>query len=266
MSVGFGGFGVILRQTKLKNDTIMFDLYNPTQMTPQESDQYKGLTDEERLKLCILRLLAFLGTMVASLAALAVISLLTGCTTPKIIEQHHHHYEQADTLAIQAQIDRTVNSWHEQMDSSWRQRMDEYSASWFSNDEQKEHVTETILTWTDSLGREMRQEQRTTDRSLSKMQQQTEQRLTREFEARLSVVVDSLNDIWQQRFEHYQTHWEKSDSTDIKETPATKTELPWYKRWWQSLKDYLLAIAIIALLLMTRNIWLPWCINLFRRI
>ena len=194
------------------------------------------------------------------------IVMLVGCTTPKIIEQHHHHYEQADTLAIQAQIDRTVQSWHEQIERSWQQRMDEYSASWFSHDDQKETITETILTWTDSLGREMRQEQRTTDRSLSKMQQQTEQRLTREFELRLSVVVDSVNDIWQQRFDALQAHWEKTDSTAVKETPATKTELPWYKRWWQSLKDRLLIVAIIALLLMTRNIWLPWCINLFRRI
>ena len=192
--------------------------------------------------------------------------MLVGCTTPKIIEQHHHHYEMADTLAIQAQIDRTVNSWHEQMDSSWRQRMDEYSASWSSHDDQKEHVTETILTWTDSLGREMRQEQRTTDRSLSRMQQQTEQRLTREFELRLSVVVDSVNSIWQQRFDAVKGHWKQADSSSVKETPATNSELPWYKRWWQSLKDRLLAIAIIALLLMTRNIWLPWCINLFRRI
>lgn len=245
----------------------MFDIYNPTQMmTPQESDQYKGLTDEERIKLCITQLVAFIGTMVAALAVLAVISLLTGCATPKTIEQHHHHYEQADTLAIQAQIDRTVQSWHEQMDSSWQQRMDEYSASLVSNEDQREHITETILTWTDSLGREMRQEQRTTDRSLSKMQQQTEQRLTREFELRLSVVVDSVNDIWQQKLDALQAHWEKTDSTAVKETTATNSELPWYKRWWQSLKDRLLIVAIIAMLLMTRNIWLPWCINLFRRI
>lgn len=194
------------------------------------------------------------------------IVMLVACTTPKIIEQHHHHYEMADTLAIQEQIDRTVNSWHEQIERSWQQHMDEYSASLVSNDEQKEHITETILTWTDSLGREMRQEQRTTDRSLSRMQQQTEQRLTREFELRLSVVVDSVNDLWQQKFDALQAHWEKTDSTAVKETPATNSELPWYKRWWQSLKDLLLAVAIIALLLMTRNIWLPWCINLFRRI
>ena len=194
------------------------------------------------------------------------IVMLVGCTTPKIIEQHHHHYEMADTLAVQAQIDRTVNSWHEQMDSSWQQSWQEYSASWFSHDDQKEHITETITTYIDSLGREVRQEQRTTDRSISKMQQQTEQRLTREFELRLSVAIDSVNGIWQSKFDAIKAHWEKTDSTAVKETPATNSELPWYKRWWQSLKDRLLAIAIIALLLMTRNIWLPWCINLFRRI
>lgn len=192
--------------------------------------------------------------------------VLTGCTTPKIVEQHHHHYEQADTLAIQARIDRALNSWHEQMDSSWRQSWQEYTASMTSNEDQKEHITETITTYIDSLGREVRQEQRTTDRSLSKMQQQTEQRLSREFEMRLSTALDSVNDIWQQRFEQYQTHWEQADSTHVKETPATKTELPWYKRWWYTLQGYLLVVAIGVLLLLTRRIWWPWCKVLFRKI
>jgi hypothetical protein len=192
--------------------------------------------------------------------------MLVGCATPKTIEQHHHHYEQADTLAIQSRIDKSLNSWHEQMDSSWRQSWQEYSASWFSHDDQKEHITETILTWTDSLGREMRQEQRTTDRSLSKMQQQTEQRLTREFELRLSVVVDSVNDLWQQKFNALQAHWEKIDSTSVQRGSPASEILPWYKRWWQTLKDYLLIAAIILILLATRRIWWPWCINLFRKI
>lgn len=190
--------------------------------------------------------------------------VLTGCTTPKIVEQHHHHYVQADTLAIQAQVDKQLNSWHAQMDSSWRQRMDEYSASWFSHDDQKEKVTETITTFVDSLGREVRQEQRTTERSLSRLQQQTEQRLTRELEMRLSTAIDSVNDIWQQRFEQYQTHWEQADSSHVKETPATKSELPWYKRWWQTLKDYLLIAGIVLLIFATRRIWWPWCKKLFR--
>lgn len=95
------------------------------------------------------------------------------------------------------------------------------------------------------------------------MQQQTEQRLTREFEMRLSTALDSVNDLWQQRFDRYQTHWEQTDSIHVKETPATKTELPWYKRWWQTLKDYLLMAGIVALLIITRSIWWPWCKKLF---
>ena len=187
-----------------------------------------------------------------------VLFMFAGCASPKIVENHHHHYVQADTLAIQSQIDRRLSNWHAQMDSSWRQSWQEYSASLVSNEDQKEKVTETITTFVDSLGREVRQEQRTTERSLSRMQQQTEQRLSREFEARLSVVVDSVNDIWQQRFEQYQTRFEQADSTSVKETPVAGA-LPWYKRWWQTLKDYLLIAGIILLIIATRRIWWPWC-------
>lgn len=199
-------------------------------------------------------------------AITAFVSLLTGCTTPKVIEQHHHHYEMADTLAIQAQVDKRMSGWHEQMDSSWRQSWQKYSASWFSHDDQKEKITETITTYIDSLGREVRQEQRVTDRSLSRMQQQTEQRLTREFELRLSAVVDSVNDLWQQRFDVMQTHIEKNDSTSLHSDTTASVKTPWYKRWWQTIKDYLLIAAIIAVLLMTRNLWLPWSINFIKRI
>jgi len=190
------------------------------------------------------------------------------CSTPKAIEQHHHHYEQADTLAIQAQVDKQLNSWHAQMDSSWRQRMEEYSASMTSNEDQKEHITETITTYIDSLGREVRQEQRTTDRSLSKMQQQTEQRLTREFEMRLSTAIDSVNDIWQQRFERYQTHWEQTDtlSSSVQSGGTFAADsLPWYKRWWQTLKDYLLLATILFILLSTARLWLPLLFSLFSK-
>jgi uncharacterized LabA/DUF88 family protein len=241
----------------------MFDnFYNPFHMMQQpEDDMMKDMTFEDRIILCVLQVISFFCVLFFALVICFVVSMMTGCTTPKIVESHHHHYEQADTLAIQAQVDKHLNSWHAQMDSSWRQQ--EYSASLFSNEDEKEKVTETITTWTDSLGREMRQEQRTTERSLSRMQQQTEQRLNREFEQRISVVVDSLNDIWQLKFGQYQTHFEQADSTDVKEAPATKTELPWYKRWWQTLKDYLLMVGIVLLIISTRRIWWTWCKKLF---
>lgn len=233
----------------------MFDnFYNPYHMVQQpENDLMKGMTDEERIKFCILQILSFFCTIFILIVAVAVISLFTGCSSPKVVENHHHHYVQADTMVIKTQVDKQLKSWHAQMDSSWRQSWQEYSASLFSHDDQKEKVTETIITFVDSLGREVRQEQRTTERSLSRMQQQTEQRMSREFEQRMSVVVDSLNDIWQLKFEQYQTHFEQTDSTHVKETPVADT-LPWYKRWWQTLKDYLLMAGIIAVLIMTRQV------------
>ena len=226
----------------------------------------KDMTFEERIRLCVLQVISFFCMLIIALVICAVVSLFTGCSTPKVIENHHHHYVQADTLAIQAQVDKQLKSWHTQMDSSWRQSWQEYSASLFSNEDQKEKVTETITTYVDSLGREVRQEQRTTERSLSRMQQQTEQRLSREFEQRLSVVVDSVNDIWQQRFNAVKGHWEQADSTDshVQSGSAAFGELPWYKRWWQTLKDYLLIAGIVALLVMTRRIWWRWCKKLFR--
>lgn len=225
----------------------------------------KDMTFEERVRLCVLQVISFFCVLAIALVVCAIISLFTGCTTPKAIEQHHHHYEQADTLAVQAMVDKHLESWHAQMDSSWRQSWQEYSASLFSNEDQKEKVTETITTWTDSLGREMRQEQRTTERSLSRMQQQTEQRLSREFEARLSTALDSVNDIWQQRFDAMQTHFEQTDSTNshVQSGSAAFGELPWYKRWWQTLKDYLLMAGIVLLIIATRRIWWPWCKKLF---
>lgn len=194
---------------------------------------------------------------------LAATLMLACCATPKAVEHHHHHSEQADTMAVKAQVDRLLTSWHTQMDSSLRQRMEEYSASWLSHDDQKEKVTETITTFVDSLGREVRQEQRTTERSLSRLQQQTEQRLTREMETRLSTVIDSINSVWQQRYDALQTHWEQNDSTHIKETPVAGAALPWYKRWWQTVKDYLLLAAILALLIITWKWWSPLLRKMF---
>lgn len=194
--------------------------------------------------------------------------VLTGCTTPKTIEHHQHHYEQTDTQSIQARIDKSLNSWHEQMDSSWRKTWQEYSASWFIHDDEKEHITESITTYIDSLGREIRQEQRTTDRSISRLQQQTEQRLASEFEHRIRIALDSVNALWQHRLDALQAHWEQTDtlSTSVQSGGTFAADsLPWHKRWWRSMKDYLLLAAILFILLSTARLWLPLLLNLFSK-
>jgi hypothetical protein len=246
----------------------MTDLYNnpmlDTNLNP-ERDLYKDLSDEECFSITICQIAGYILSVVLAFILCAIFS---SCTTQRIIEQHHHHYYEADTLAMQAKTDTRLSDNHIFLDSLTRTLFDQYSASWFAHDDEKEVTTETVTTITDSLGRAIRTEQRTTERTLSRQQQQTEQRLSKEFDRRIRVAVDSVNGIWQQRFDVLQAHYEQADSTASSVQSAgvfAGDNIPWYKLWWQSMKDYLLIAAIIILLLMTRNIWLPWCINIFRR-
>ena len=111
-----------------------------------------------------------------------IMTMLFSCATPKIIEQHHHHTAEVDSMALQSFIDGRLSSWHEQMDAAWRQIINQARSEWSSHEDEKETITETVTSWVDSLGRQMRQEQRTTERTLSRDQQQREEWLTQEFE------------------------------------------------------------------------------------
>lgn len=203
--------------------------------------------------------------LVCPLAVVALIAFLASCApTEKVVYEHIHHYQQADSMATEATHDTHVSNTTALMDSIARHVFNEYRASWFSHEDEKEVTTETITTTVDSLGRQIRTEQRTTERNLSRMQQQTEQRLTQEFEQRLQTAIEHHDSLWQQRLTQVQAHWEQQ--LDRENTTATKTEhQPWYTRWWQTLKGYLLCAAVVLLLIATRRIWWPLCIGLFRK-
>ena len=199
---------------------------------------------------------------------LATIALLLflffSCSpTEKVVYEHIHHYQRADTMATEASHDTNVTTTSAQLDSIARHLFNEYRAEWFSYEDQKETVTETVTTTVDSLGRQIRTEQRTTERNLSRMQQQTEQRLSQKFEQRLQTAISTHDSIWQQRLSQVQAHWEQQ--TDQQSMTATKTEQPWYKRLWNQLQSFIVCAAVVALLMVTRRLWWPWCMNMFRR-
>ena len=144
--------------------------------------------------------------------------MMMGCSTPKVIEQHHHHYETLDTQAVEARMDKKMNAWRNEMDSTFRVFTNQYAASWSANESEKETITETVTSWIDSLGREVRQEQRVTNRDISRQQQQTEERITREVEQRLMSVVDSLDGVWSQRYDSIAAH----QTSDIDHQTSSK--------------------------------------------
>jgi uncharacterized protein YcfL len=156
--------------------------------------------------------------------------MMVGCTTPKVVEQHHHHYESIDTQAVEARVDKKMNAWRNEMDSTFKVFTNQYSASWSANESEQETITETVTSWIDSLGREVRQEQRVTNRDISRQQQQTEERITREVEQRLMSVVDSLDGVWSQRYDSIAAHQTSDIDHQTSSTPVVGDNRPLSQR------------------------------------
>lgn len=225
---------------------------NPLElMKKPEYDPDGEMSFEDRLRLSLYYVVVFLVSLLITLALCTfACAFFYSCATPKVVEQHHHHYQSADTLSVQAQVDARLQSWHQQMDSVWQERFSAFSSEWYSRSDEKEVTTETVTTVTDSLGRTIRNEQRTISRDISREQHQMEQRLMREYDERLRLTVDSIDGIWQQRFDFLQAHWEQTDSSSNVQTPVAvdQDNRPWYLRWWSALK-FIAVGCVLAVIL-----------------
>ena len=233
--------------------------YNPYDV--HDIPGFKSLTPKEQEEVynktaifgCIIYLFAFI-------IAVAICALFFGCATPRTVVEHHHHHYEADTLAVRAQVDRQLSSWHEDMTQYFQQRLEEYSASWSSHEDQKEVITELITVTTDSIGREIRTEQRTANRSMVNSQWSMVNSITQEYEARLRMAVDSLDGIFQQRFDSLAAHQTSDIDHQTSSTPSAIDHRPWYQRWWEHVKWLVVGAVLAVLLLATRR----WWIRLFR--
>lgn len=192
------------------------------------------------------------------LLALLVMITVSGCTTPKVTESVHHHYAQADTMAVESAVEKRMQAVREQMMQELTAKIQTQQTEQNTEEQQKERVTETITMWVDSMGRQMRQEQRTTERDISRQQQLREERMTKEWENRLQTVVDSMNRQWDEKMKLMKGHWEQRDSTSVHEEPVPGDNRPWYKRWWSAIRWMLIGAIVAAVLWFTRKLWLPW--------
>ena len=164
----------------------MYNPYNPIDLMPQELPSMKDLTPEEQEKLCYTT--AFCGCAtyaVAFVLAIILCALLGSCAAPKAIDRAEHHHAAIDTAALHSAVDARIQSVTARMDSLFRERVSQFSSEQHSSTDQKELITETVTTTTDSLGRAVRQEQRTISRDLHQEQQQLVLCLKREMESRL---------------------------------------------------------------------------------
>ena len=175
---------------------------------------------------------------------LLAVGWLTSCTTTKVVENSHSFYE-SDSTQIQRLIDTRIRSIQQQMDSVWSERMNQYVSQQKLSEQQHEVITETVTTTLDSLGREIRQEQRTISRDISREQQIIEQRLTREFESRLQTAISELDSSWQSRYDSIQAVTVREDSISVKKTPVNGSGLS----WWQQARIHLANILLYGLVI-----------------
>lgn len=190
----------------------------------------------------------FFELLIAALAYLSV-TLLVGCSTPKMVEEHHYHSYEIDTAAVQAIVDGRLGGWHEEMTQAIKVAIQSQQTEQSSQEQEKERVTETITTWVDSLGREMRQEQRTTERDISRQQRLWEQRMSQQYEERLQRIADSLDAAWQARMDATYTHWAQADSSSVSAKPTPADNRPWWQRWLDALKWIIVGAVVLGVAL-----------------
>ena len=223
--------------------------YNPLpdNATKEELEQYQRLT----LKMLIHGIVMFL----AVLLFMAFVSLFISCASPKAIDRTEHHHSAIDTAVIHSAVDARMQSVTVRLDSLFRERVSQSSSEQHSSTDQKELITETVTTTTDSLGRAVRQEQRTISRDLHQEQQQIARRIEREMESRLQIALDRQDSIWQQRLDIALSHREQTDSTHNTVTPVPQDNRPWYRRWADHLQWLIIGVVLAVALWITRRWW-----------
>ena len=218
-------------------------------------DPCKGMDSFQRFYIAIVESVLYL---LGLLAFVGLCALFTDCSTPRAVEEHHHHHYEADTAAVHAQVDARLTSWHAEMKVFFRERMEQFVSQQQQTEHQQETITETVTVSLDSMGREIRQEQRTISRDISRELQSVEQHITREYEQRLMVAIDSLDAVYRQRYDSLQAHVARLDSSMVKKTPVAQDNRPWYQRLWYNIRAFLIVLVIALVVWFTRNIWWPF--------
>lgn len=193
------------------------------------------------------------GIVVGFVIGLLICALLNSCS-PKVTMRTENI--RVDSAAVSRQVDASMNRWTQQTDSMLQQTLNLYIGWQLSAERQHETITESIVTSTDSAGREVRTENRTISRDVAIDRTQSEQAMSQELDSRVSTAIAAYDSIWSFRLDSMASVIAKHDSTYISQSDATAQDnRPWYKRWWSALKNVLAGIILgICLWFTIKNI------------
>lgn len=181
-------------------------------------------------------------------ALLAVCS----CATTKKTEQSTT-VSKGDSAKVEIQhqgsvSNQTVN--YDSLFSVWKQRIEQQQSV---NEQSHETINETITSYIDSLGREVRQEQRTIDRDLAR---QTEIRHQQEIDAmqqQFSQQLSQYDSLFADMEARMQTHWNDSTAKLKEKAPATCQH-----SFWMRIHDFITAMVNVIVFAVIIGFILRW--------
>ncbi len=188
-----------------------------------------------------------------------ICGLFGSCATKKELHEHHQHTVVADTLAQEARHDSHTNHQTSNIDSLVTASVWAAMQEFVRQEQEHEVTTETLTETIDSLGRVVRQQQKTTDRTLSRQELQRQQEQLQQLSTQLHQRLSAMDSAWSDRISRFESHLRDSLNSELSKQTETSgaPALTWWQRLWQWLKGILAGVAICGAIYLTRRFWQP---------
>lgn len=191
------------------------------------------------------------------LLCVAVAMAFASCASHKEQHQHQTHVVNADTLKQEAQADGHHHQTALNIDSLVTASIWNAMQEFQKTEQEHETITETLTETIDSLGRVIRQQQKVTDRTVSKQELQRQQEQLQSIEQRMVKAIHESDSMWQQRISTLETHLRDSIYSQIDKVSQVNAapSLTWWQKLWQQWKGFLAGVLVAAVVFLTRKIW-----------
>lgn len=127
--------------------------------------------------------------------------------------------------------------------TSWKQSLSQSSTT---NEQSHERITESITFTIDSLGREIRNEQRTIDRDISRATEEHLNQVISQQQQQITNLTHRYDSLFAAMEAKYKTHWE--DSTNVEKKPVASSYGTHIKHLGI---DFLIGLAILAFIFLS---------------
>lgn len=177
--------------------------------------------------------------LVAALCAFSVLS----CTTSRTATSTVTHSEGDSLRALSAQY-AAVSQQLSRYDSLFAQMQARITAQQSTQEQSTERIQESVTTYLDSLGREVRQENRTIDRNLSRQTELRYEQQISSLQQQLSQETARTDSLSEALYMLQQVNWLDSLNQQSYKEPAPSR----IQSWWDGLVLHLGYIALFGIL------------------